>query len=133
MDAMSTPSPLLAGPPDRYLTCQNCAITFVWTGWEQQTAEQAPHLCPGCRHLLTLTRRLRGTVKWYDRRKGFGFITASDGSEVFVHRSNLVGVHVLRRGQVVAFRREAAENGPLAVDIELLAAAEPETPPSPHP
>ena len=130
MDATLPTLDALAVTPDRYLTCQHCAVRFVWTGWEQQAAADAPGLCPACRFLLALTRRQRGTVKWYDRRKGFGFITTTNGAEVFVHRRSLGHVAALRRGQVVAFRQEAAEHGPLAVEVELLASTdlEPDSP-----
>jgi len=106
--------------PDRFLTCQNCGITFVWTGWEQQQNPAEPDHCPGCRRVLALTSRQRGTVRWYDRRKGFGFITASDGSEVFVHRRALGRLRSLRRGDVLAFRVEQGEIGPQAVQVERL-------------
>jgi len=110
----------LTPPPDLFLACTHCGISFVWTGWEQQE-EAAPALCPGCRHLHALTRRLRGAVKWYDARKGFGFITAADGAEYFVHRSALGSRRALRRGQVVAFRLgEGESGGPQVIDLEQL-------------
>ncbi len=105
-------------PSDRTLQCQHCGVRFIWTGWEQRQDEAAPAHCPGCRHLLALTRRQRGTVKWYDRRKGIGFITAADGSEVFVRRRALGQGSGLRRGQLVAFRVETAAQGPQAVEVE---------------
>jgi CspA family cold shock protein len=108
-------------PPDRTLPCQNCGVRFIWTGWEQRQAEGEPSHCPGCRRLLALTRRQRGAVKWYDRRKGIGFITAADGSEVFVRRRALAHGAALRRGQLVAFRIEPAPQGPQAVEVEPLA------------
>lgn len=109
--------------PDRFLVCQNCGITFVWTGWERRQAGAEPQHCPGCRHVLAMTQRQRGTVKWYDRRKGFGFITASDGSEVFVHRRALGRLRSLRRGDVVAFRLEQTESGIQASGVERLSRA----------
>ena len=111
---------LLFLPPDRFLTCQHCGITFVWTGWEQRKDAQAPTLCPGSRHVLALTRRQRGTVKWFDPRKGFGFITAADGSEIYVNRRALGRLKRLRRGDVVAFRVEQGHLGPYAVEVERL-------------
>lgn len=113
-------SPTLTLKPDRYLLCRQCGISFVWTGWEQRETATPPELCPGCRHLHELTQRRRGVVKWYDRQKGYGFITASDGSEVFVHRHALGELRSLRRGQVVAFRVESTPSGPQAVDIQRL-------------
>ncbi|MBX7235284.1 MAG: cold shock domain-containing protein [Caldilineales bacterium] len=107
-------------PPDRTLPCHHCGVRFIWTGWEQRLDGAEPAHCPGCRHLLALTRRQRGAVKWYDRRKGIGFITAADGSEVFVRRRALIYGAALRRGQLVAFRVEPAPQGPQAVEVEAL-------------
>lgn len=48
---------------------------------------------------------LRGTVKWFDVRKGFGFITDEDGMDYFVHFSEIEGKGFkrLREGQTVYF------------------------------
>lgn len=110
----------LSLPSDRTLSCQHCGVRFIWTGWEQQGDEAEPGHCPGCRHLLALAQQQRGTVKWYDRRKGFGFITAADGNEVFVRRRALAHGSALRRGQLVAFKVEPAPQGPQAVEVEPL-------------
>lgn len=107
-------------PPDRTLSCSQCGIRFVWTGWEQQQAANTPECCPGCRALRLFTQRRRGVVKWYAPQKGYGFITASDGSEVFVHRRALGRLRSLRRGQVLAFRVEPTPSGPQAVDIRRI-------------
>jgi CspA family cold shock protein len=47
----------------------------------------------------------RGTVKWFDVKKGFGFIQQEDGSDVFVHYSNISGndFKVLEDGESVEF------------------------------
>lgn len=109
-------------PADRYLTCAQCGIRFVWTGWEQRQDATQPARCPGCRALQQLTQRRRGVVKWYDPRRGYGFITATDGSEIFVHRRALGRLRSLRRGQVVAFRTAMTDNGPQAVDLKRIGA-----------
>lgn len=51
-------------------------------------------------------QQMTGTVKWFDERKGFGFIAPNNGGEdVFVHMSalNRAGMHTLREGQVISF------------------------------
>ncbi len=67
-----------------------------------------------------------GTVKWFDPRKGYGFITADDGREVFVHHTSLVSKSVknLVEGQMVTFDVVAGEKGPKAdcVNVKLTAA-----------
>ena len=47
----------------------------------------------------------KGTVKWFDVKKGFGYIQQEDGSEIFVHYSNISGsiLKVLEDGESVEF------------------------------
>jgi len=57
----------------------------------------------------------RGTIKWFDTEKGFGFIEPEEGGEdVFLHVSNITGStggDDLRDGQTVAFETERTEKG----------------------
>ncbi len=48
---------------------------------------------------------MNGTVKWFNAEKGFGFITAEDGNDVFVHFSqiNKDGYKTLEEGEAVTF------------------------------
>ncbi len=62
-----------------------------------------------------------GTVKWFDQRKGFGFITAQDGQDLFVHFT-AINPQVrpqLKPGQAVRFEIATGEKGPKAVNLEL--------------
>ena len=63
-----------------------------------------------------------GTVKWFDERKGYGFIAPDDGSEdVFVHHSVIEGQEGRRslvEGQAVRFEAEPAPKGMRAVRVE---------------
>lgn len=66
---------------------------------------------------------LRGIVKWFDVRKGFGFITDEDGMDYFVHFSEIQGKGFkrLREGQTVSFMPGEDEKGrsmALAVSVE---------------
>jgi len=56
---------------------------------------------------------ISGTVKWFSRRKGFGFISQADGPDVFVHYSAIQGegFRNLRAGQQVAFTIEEGPKG----------------------
>jgi len=57
-----------------------------------------------------------GTVKWFNAEKGFGFITADDGQDVFVHYSaiQMSGYRVLEEGQPVSFEVGTGAKGPQA-------------------
>ena len=56
---------------------------------------------------------MKGTVKWFNTRKGFGFITDEDGVDYFVHFSEIEGegFKKLRDGQAVTFEADADEAG----------------------
>ncbi len=62
----------------------------------------------------------RGTVKWFDAKKGFGFITPEDGSDdVFVHHTNIVGqgFKTLNNGQAVEYEVGQGRKGPQATNV----------------
>ena len=62
----------------------------------------------------------RGTVKEYDRTKGFGFITSDDGNDLFVHVSGLrehLKQRGLRAGQRVSFDMDFDVKGDRAVNV----------------
>ena len=62
-----------------------------------------------------------GIVKWYDSEKGFGFITADDGEDVFVHASTLPdGVPALRPGTKVDFGIVDGRRGKQALSVTIL-------------
>ena len=63
---------------------------------------------------------MRGTVKWFNDGKGFGFITPDDGSEdVFVHHTaiQMRGFKRLQEGDEVEFDVEQGEKGPRAANV----------------
>ncbi len=67
-----------------------------------------------------------GKVKWYDAERGFGFLTADDGGDVFVHSNVLpAGIVALRPGQRVEFGVVEGRRGTQALQLRLL-----EPPPS---
>ena len=63
---------------------------------------------------------MRGTVKWFNDTKGFGFITPSDGSsDVFVHHTSIQseGYRSLNEGDQVEFEVTEGEKGPKATNV----------------
>ncbi|SVA10818.1 uncharacterized protein METZ01_LOCUS63672 [marine metagenome] len=60
-----------------------------------------------------------GRVKWFDAKKGFGFIEQEDGDDVFVHFRAIVseGYKTLDEGQEVEFELEDGEKGPQAANV----------------
>ena len=66
-----------------------------------------------------------GTVKWFDVRKGWGFITQEDGQDVFVHYKNIVGegFRSLQEGDSVTFDIVEGEKGPQASNVQPVAQA----------
>ncbi|GAB6094859.1 cold-shock protein [Desulfatiferula olefinivorans] len=61
----------------------------------------------------------KGTVKWFNDQKGFGFIEQENGPDVFVHHSgiNSSGFRSLAEGQQVTFDIEQGPKGPAAVNV----------------
>jgi len=60
-----------------------------------------------------------GTVKWFNEKKGFGFISQESGPDVFVHFSaiKMEGFKTLREGQRVKFDVEQGQKGPQAANV----------------
>ncbi len=62
---------------------------------------------------------MNGTVKFFNEQKGFGFISADDGKEYFVHQSGLNEGVTLRDNDAVTFDVEEGDRGPKAVNVAL--------------
>ncbi len=60
-----------------------------------------------------------GTVKWFNDKKGFGFIEQEEGGDIFVHHSaiNMSGFKTLSEGDRVTFDVEESDRGPTAKNV----------------
>ena len=60
-----------------------------------------------------------GTVKWFNEKKGFGFIENDDGGDVFVHHTGIQGsgFKTLSDGDRVSFEIEQGDRGPKAINV----------------
>ena len=60
-----------------------------------------------------------GTVKWFNAKKGFGFISDAEGNDIFVHFSalNMEGFKVLEDGDKVQFEVVEGEKGPQTANV----------------
>jgi len=69
--------------------------------------------------------KLIGRIKWFSRKKGFGFVTKADGEEIFFHRSDVLAADMeqLRDGMQVEFDVRRTDKGLEAFDVGILPAA----------
>ena len=65
---------------------------------------------------------MKGTVKWFSKQKGYGFISDESGKDIFVHYSGIVmdGYKNLLEGQVVEFDLSDGEKGPQASNVVVV-------------
>ena len=63
-----------------------------------------------------------GTVKWFDNKKGYGFITPEDGDkDLFVHMSSIMmeGYKTLTDNQKVSYKVGTSDRGPVATNVTI--------------
>ena len=63
-----------------------------------------------------------GKVKWFDNKKGYGFIVHDSGKDVFVHHSSIkgIGFKTLQEGEAVDYELVDSDKGPKALNVERL-------------
>ena len=76
----------------------------------------------------------QGNVKWFDSKKGFGFILSPDGKDVFVHFTSIEGdgFRSLKDGEAVDYEQIQGEKGLLAQHVRRLV-SQAKAAPSPQP
>jgi CspA family cold shock protein len=64
---------------------------------------------------------VKGVVKWFNEKKGYGFLSQEDGDDVFVHYSSIQGdgFKTLKEGDPVEFEVQEGPKGPQAVNVTL--------------
>jgi CspA family cold shock protein len=65
---------------------------------------------------------VKGTVKWFNEKKGYGFLSQEDGDDVFVHYTSIQqeGFKTLKEGQSVQFEIQDGPKGPQAVNVTAI-------------
>lgn len=116
---------------DEMRVCESCGKKFVYTVEEQRLQEkmgieqEAPDFCPDCREeepqIEAKPGLHPGVVKWFSSEKGFGFLVQADGSEVFFHKSNIVGdvSQVGQDGAHVWYELRETDRGPEAYNVHF--------------
>ena len=64
----------------------------------------------------------KGTVKWFDPKKGFGFVLNEDGEDVFIHYTSIGGdgFRCLRNGQTVEYEQIDSDKGLQGKNVSIL-------------
>ena len=63
---------------------------------------------------------MKGTIKWFNERRGYGFIQSEDNKEIFVHKNALeLGIY-LEEGDAVEFEVAQSEKGPNAINVKKI-------------
>ncbi|MFX1576142.1 MAG: cold-shock protein [Promethearchaeota archaeon] len=60
---------------------------------------------------------VKGTVKWFNPDRNYGFIERKTGTDVFVHGSEVEGAYLLKEGDKVSFKIEDGDRGQKATNV----------------
>ncbi len=63
---------------------------------------------------------MKGKIKWYNSRKGYGFIEGEDKKDIFVHRDSIPDGTILNEGDQVEYEIEDSDKGPKAINVKKL-------------
>jgi CspA family cold shock protein len=63
---------------------------------------------------------MKGTIKWYNYSRGYGFILGEDGKDVFVHRTGLTEGTDITENDNVEYELETTDRGPSAIKVKKI-------------
>ena len=63
---------------------------------------------------------MKGKIKWFNQRKGYGFIIGEDEKEIFVHQTDIPNDITLNEEDPVEYEIESSERGPKAKNVKKL-------------
>ena len=63
---------------------------------------------------------MKGKIKWYNARKGYGFIEGEDKKDIFVHRNSIPDGTYLNEGDQVEYEIEDSDKGPQATNVKKI-------------
>ena len=61
---------------------------------------------------------MKGKVKWFNDRKGYGFIQGEDEKDIFVHRNSIAEGNYITEGDEVEYEVESSDKGPHAINVK---------------
>lgn len=110
------------------ITCQRCGRGFMFTATYRDFLARrgakvvVPVLCMSCFFKAGPLPKQRGRVKWFNRRRSYGFIVTEENEQIFFHQQQLVegGESKPHEGRAVRFHVRYAAKGPEALNVELL-------------
>jgi len=89
-----------------------CGVPGIAPLWEIRKEDGGAHV-----------ERLKGTVKWFNNAKGYGFLGRDEGPDVFIHYSSITteGYKSLQEGDKVEFEILQGQKGPQAANVTKIA------------